>query len=107
MKIVPREVKASNFCMCNGRRPVKAVCVNLTPLATRGMPVTGSLYRSCWCACLPRRRPWFESRRVGPVTFGAVTRMEVRFRGMSVNGCRPVRVVHVNLTPLISKDCGH
>jgi len=43
---------------------------------------------------------------VGPVIFGAVTRMEVRFRGCrrkACNGGKLVRAVHLNLTPLPQK----
>lgn len=89
-------------CECNGCRPVRTVRVkrlrSLTSLLACAPPT-------------PETPVWIllGVSRVEPVIFGAVTRMGLWFRRVSVtNECRSVRAVHVNLTPLKrhASDCG-
>ncbi len=96
--------------------PVRAVCKNLTLLTSkRGALATDARGCSLWRYLLERPPPAPESRVRDPLRrvvamwtrggyIGAVTRMGVRFRGVSVTDvAMPVRAVCKNLTLLTSK----
>ncbi len=81
--------------ICNGCMPVRAVCKPHSPDLKRGALATDARGCSLWRDLLERLPPAPESRvrdplgewvwtRVGGGYIGAVTRMGVRFRGVSV-----------------------
>ncbi len=95
--------------------PVRAVCKPHSPDLKRGALATDARGCSLWRSLLERPPPAPESRvrdplgelvrtRVGGGYIGAVTRMGVRFRGVSVTDvAMPVKAVCKNLTLLTSK----